>query len=202
MERKQLLRINVKCLLTSSIFLFQHLIQRHKRQHGANLYLPESYVLPDGEGNEDDWGQWGSPSECSRSCGGGVAYQTRECRNGENNCKGGSKKYFSCNTQDCPESEPDFRQHQCSHFDRTPFEGVYYNWVPYTKAPNPCELNCMPRGERFYYRHKSKVIDGTRCNDHSVDVCVDGQCQVCDSVVFFFAYQKTVISHYSPSVVI
>lgn len=52
-----------------------------------------------------------------------------------------------------------------------------YEWVPYTNAPNPCELNCMPKGERFYYRHKAKVIDGTRCNDQDLDVCVDGQCQ-------------------------
>lgn len=58
-----------------------------------------------------------------------------------------------------------------------PFEGVRYSWVPYTKAPNPCELNCMPIGERFYYRHKNKVIDGTRCNDESFDVCVDGKCE-------------------------
>ncbi|TMW43878.1 hypothetical protein DOY81_011040 [Sarcophaga bullata] len=35
----------------------------------------------------------------------------------------------------------------------------------------------MPKGERFYNRHKAKVIDGTRCNDQSLDVCVDGQCQ-------------------------
>ncbi|XP_059610565.1 papilin isoform X4 [Phlebotomus argentipes] len=35
----------------------------------------------------------------------------------------------------------------------------------------------MPRGERFYYRHKAKVIDGTRCNEESLDVCVDGVCQ-------------------------
>lgn len=160
----------------------QHLVQRHKRQHGANLYLPESSIIPGGEGIESEWGSWSSPSECSRTCGGGVAYQTRECliigRGGESNCEGGNKKYFSCNTQDCPENEPDFRHQQCSHFDRTPFEEVFYHWVPYTKAPNPCELNCMPRGERFYYRHKAKVTDGTRCNDHSVDVCVDGQCQV------------------------
>jgi papilin len=160
----------------------KHFVLRHKRQHGANLYLPESFIIPGGEGTESEWGPWSSPSECSRSCGGGVAHQTREClligRDGEPNCQGGNKKYFSCNTQDCSESEPDFRHQQCSHFDRTPFEDVYYHWVPYTKAPNPCELNCMPRGERFYYRHKSKVIDGTRCNDHSVDVCVDGQCQV------------------------
>ncbi|XP_070503266.1 papilin isoform X4 [Chironomus tepperi] len=171
-------------ILTQNISLVQSKrlhFQRHKRQHGANLYLPESFIIPEGEGNEHQWGEWGAPSECSRSCGGGVAYQTREClilgANGEPNCEGGNKKYFSCNTQDCPENEPDFRHQQCSFFDKTPFEGVYYNWVPYTKAPNPCELNCMPRGERFYFRHKSKVIDGTRCNDHSVDVCVDGTCQ-------------------------
>lgn len=169
-------------ILVSFLSPLQHLVLRHKRQHGANLYLPESYVIPEGEGDDSEWGPWGTPSECSRTCGGGVAHQTREClnigRDGEPKCQGGSKKYFSCNTQDCPENEPDFRQQQCSQFDRTPFESVYYNWVPYTKAPNPCELNCMPRGERFYYRHKSKVIDGTRCNDQSVDVCVDGQCQV------------------------
>ncbi|XP_046998769.1 papilin isoform X1 [Schistocerca americana] len=34
----------------------------------------------------------------------------------------------------------------------------------------------MPRGERFYYRHKQAVIDGTRCNDEKLDVCVEGQC--------------------------
>lgn len=87
---------------------------------------------------------------------------------------------FTSILQDCPESELDFRQQQCSHFDTVPFEGVRYTWVPYTKAPNPCELNCMPKGERFYYRHKAKVIDGTPCNDESLDVCVNGECQVRD----------------------
>lgn len=40
----------------------------------------------------------------------------------------------------------------------------------------------MPHGERFYYRHKAKVIDGTRCNDESNDVCVDGVCQVSQTI--------------------
>lgn len=53
---------------------------RYKRENGAELYLPETYVIPGGEGNDREWGPWGSPSECSRSCGGGVSYQTRECR--------------------------------------------------------------------------------------------------------------------------
>jgi hypothetical protein len=49
-------------------------------------------------------------------------------------------------------------------------------------AANPCELNCMPKGERFYYRHARKVIDGTRCyEDGSLDICVDGICMVSTS---------------------
>lgn len=80
--------------------------------------------------------------------------------------------------QDCPDSEPDFRQQQCSHFNDVPFQDKRYTWVPYLRAPNPCELNCMPRGQRFYYRHKVQVIDGTRCNAaESADVCVAGQCE-------------------------
>lgn len=94
------------------------------------------------------------------------------------NCAGGDTKYFSCNTQDCPESDGDFRAQQCTEFNNKNFEGNYYDWVPYTKAPNPCELNCMPRGERFYYQHKKQVTDGTTCSDESNDVCVNGECQV------------------------
>ncbi|XP_055525400.1 papilin isoform X2 [Wyeomyia smithii] len=164
---------------------------RHKRQYGSNLYLPESYIVPGGEDAPDDhWGPWSAPSECSRSCGGGVAHQTRECLldtspEGPSRCQGGSRKYFSCNIQDCPEGEPDFRKQQCSEYNSVPFDGHRYQWVPYTKAPNPCELNCMPIGERFYYRHKAKVTDGTRCNDERFDVCVAGTCQAvgCDMML-------------------
>ncbi|XP_053682403.1 papilin [Sabethes cyaneus] len=164
---------------------------RHKRQYGSNLYLPESYIIPGGDDAPDDhWGPWSAPSECSRSCGGGVAHQTRECLldaspDGQSRCRGGSRKYFSCNIQDCPEGELDFRKQQCSEYNSVPFDGHRYQWVPYTKAPNPCELNCMPIGERFYYRHKAKVTDGTRCNDERFDVCVDGTCQAvgCDMML-------------------
>lgn len=54
----------------------------------------------------------------------------------------------------------------------------FFSWIPYTKAPNKCELNCMPKGERFYYRHRNKVIDGTKCDEEKLDVCVDGKCLV------------------------
>lgn len=45
-------------------------------------------------------------------------------------------------------------------------------------APNPCELNCIPRGENFFYRHRSAVVDGTPCHPGRRDVCVDGACKV------------------------
>lgn len=43
---------------------------------------------------------------------------------------------------------------------------------------NPCELNCVPSGENFFYRHKPAVVDGTPCYVGRDDICVDGECRV------------------------
>lgn len=45
-------------------------------------------------------------------------------------------------------------------------------------ADNPCELNCIPQGENFFYRHRSAVVDGTPCHPGRRDICVDGVCKV------------------------
>lgn len=45
-------------------------------------------------------------------------------------------------------------------------------------AENPCELNCMPRGENFFYRQRSAVVDGTPCHPGRRDICVGGVCKV------------------------
>ena len=50
-----------------------------------------------------------------------------------------------------------YREEQCAKFNQELFERKYYDWIPYLKAPRKCELNCMPKGERFYYRHAKKV---------------------------------------------
>lgn len=50
--------------------------------------------------------------------------------------------------------------------------------ITYNLASNPCELNCVPRGENFYYRHNSAVVDGTPCYVGRTDVCVEGKCRV------------------------
>uniref|UniRef100_A0A3Q3NQV4 Papilin a, proteoglycan-like sulfated glycoprotein n=1 Tax=Labrus bergylta TaxID=56723 RepID=A0A3Q3NQV4_9LABR len=126
--------------------------------------------------NVDRWDAWGPYGDCSRSCGSGVTMRTRR-----HNCVGPDKSYRSCNIQDCPEGSRDFREEQCSQFDGTDFQGKRYKWLPECVSPpaeNPCELNCMPRGENFFYRHRSAVVDGTPCHPGRKDVCVDGVCKV------------------------
>ncbi|KAF9413443.1 hypothetical protein HW555_008335 [Spodoptera exigua] len=172
---------------TASRHHYAHNVHQHRTRHrrqGAGLYLPASYVIPGGEGS-GPWGDWGEISPCSRTCGGGVASQKRICLEPgpQNSCTGGDTKYFSCQTQDCPAGSGDFRAEQCAEFDDKEFRGFKYNWVPYTKAPNPCELNCMPHAERFYFRHKLQVVDGTRLlrrvRQRSLPVRGEDKCREC-----------------------
>ena len=76
----------------------------------------------------------------------------------QSKCTGPTTRYSSCNIGPCPRGSRDFREEQCSKYNQEMFERKYYEWIPYMKAPRKCELNCMPRGERFYYRHSKKVI--------------------------------------------
>ncbi|KAJ0008722.1 hypothetical protein NQD34_016137 [Periophthalmus magnuspinnatus] len=149
------------------------------------LLLAPVYSGPGG----DSWDAWGPFGECSRTCGSGVTMRTRRCithrTDGGHNCVGPEKSYRSCNIQDCPEGSKDFREEQCSQFDGTDFQGKRYKWLPYYGAENPCELNCMPRGENFYYRHRSAVVDGTPCHPGRKDICVGGVCKRlgCDNML-------------------
>ncbi|NXH02858.1 PPN protein, partial [Loxia leucoptera] len=137
----------------------------------------------------DVWGSWGEWSQCSRSCGGGVSFRQRRCYSqrteGPPSCVGPTRSYRSCNVQNCPEGSRDFRAEQCSEFDGTEFQGKKYKWLPYYGVPNKCELNCIPKGENFYYRHKEAVVDGTTCEPGKRDICVDGVCRAvgCDNML-------------------
>uniref|UniRef100_A0A8C0HA93 Papilin, proteoglycan like sulfated glycoprotein n=1 Tax=Chelonoidis abingdonii TaxID=106734 RepID=A0A8C0HA93_CHEAB len=137
----------------------------------------------------DFWGGWGEWSGCSRSCGGGISFRQRRCysqrTDGGSNCIGPTRNYHLCNIQSCPEGSRDFRAEQCAEFDGTEFQGKRYKWQPYYGAPNKCELNCIPKGENFYYRHKEAVTDGTPCEPGKRDVCVEGVCQAvgCDNML-------------------
>ncbi|PIO37645.1 hypothetical protein AB205_0169080 [Aquarana catesbeiana] len=65
------------------------------------------------------------------------------------------------------------------------FQGKRYKWLPYYGGSNKCELNCIPKGENFYYRHKNAVLDGTPCEPGRRDICVEGVCKTvgCDNVL-------------------
>ncbi|XP_073712252.1 papilin b, proteoglycan-like sulfated glycoprotein [Misgurnus anguillicaudatus] len=145
------------------------------------MYCLVYEVLSIGHPSNDYWGEYGLYGACSRTCGTGVAVRTRICNtmrtDGGHNCIGPSKSYKLCNTQDCPGGSKDFREEQCSLFDRTEFQGKSYTWRPYYGASNPCELVCVPRGQNFYYRHRAAVVDGTPCYPGRRDVCVAGVCK-------------------------
>ncbi|XP_004754894.2 papilin isoform X5 [Mustela putorius furo] len=134
----------------------------------------------------DTWGPWGPWSSCSRTCGVGISVRERPCfsqrRDGGSSCVGSARSHRSCHTESCPEGARDFRAEQCSQFDSQDFQGRWYKWLPYYGAPDKCELNCIPKGENFYFKHREAVVDGTPCEPGTRDVCVDGSCRVvgCD----------------------
>lgn len=82
------------------------------------------------------WGEWGSWSECSRTCGAGVSIVERKCDHPEpahsgKFCIGERRRYKICNTEPCPEGTPSFRAVQCSHYDDKEYKGKNYTWLPY-----------------------------------------------------------------------
>ncbi|XP_045522830.1 thrombospondin type-1 domain-containing protein 4-like [Pieris brassicae] len=152
------------------------------------------------------WSSWGAWSSCSRTCGGGVAVQERQClprdptrwrrsrkrrklvrsidrlrRARETHvpdCPGLAKRYHECNTAVCPGPVRDSRADQCAVYDRRPFRGRFYTWVPYVDGNSPCTLNCRPRGQQFY-ASLALVADGTPCTKPGYRaICVQGACKV------------------------
>ncbi|XP_004688151.1 PREDICTED: A disintegrin and metalloproteinase with thrombospondin motifs 4 [Condylura cristata] len=144
------------------------------------------------------WGPWGSWGGCSRSCGGGVQFSSRDCtrpipRNGGKYCEGRRTRFRSCNTQDCPAgSALTFREEQCAAYNhRTDlfksFPGPM-DWIPRysgVAARDQCKLTCQARALGYYYVLEPRVVDGTPCSPDSSSVCVQGRCihAGCDRVI-------------------
>lgn len=102
-------------------------------------------------------------------------------------CSGESEQMRACHQEPCPPEQPDPRALQCAAFDSQEFMGQLYQWEPFTEVQGSqrCELNCRPRGFRFYVRHTEKVQDGTLCQPGSLDICVAGRCLSpgCDGIL-------------------
>ncbi|XP_041856163.1 A disintegrin and metalloproteinase with thrombospondin motifs 3 [Melanotaenia boesemani] len=131
------------------------------------------------------WGSWSKYGSCSRSCGTGVRFRTRQCNNpvpsnGGQDCPGVNYEYQLCNTDDCPKHFEDFRAQQCqlrnSHFE---FQNAKHHWLPYEHpdANKRCHLYCQSKETGDVAYMKQLVHDGTRCSYRDAySICVRGEC--------------------------
>ncbi|KAL7982182.1 hypothetical protein Chor_001239 [Crotalus horridus] len=86
---------------------------------------------------DGSWGAWTKFGSCSRTCGTGVRFRTRQCNNplplnGGQDCTGINFEYQLCNLDECPKLHEDFRAQQCqqrnSHFE---YQNSKHHWLPY-----------------------------------------------------------------------
>ncbi|NXS54624.1 ATS3 metalloproteinase, partial [Brachypteracias leptosomus] len=86
---------------------------------------------------DGNWGPWTKFGSCSRTCGTGVRFRTRQCNhpmpvNGGEDCAGVNFEFQLCNTEECPKHFEDFRAQQCQqrnpHFE---FQSSHHHWLPY-----------------------------------------------------------------------
>ncbi|CAJ1058587.1 LOW QUALITY PROTEIN: A disintegrin and metalloproteinase with thrombospondin motifs 2-like [Xyrichtys novacula] len=152
------------------------------------------WLTPDIIKQDGNWGSWSEFGQCSRTCGGGVQFRTRDCdnprpANGGRTCVGANYQFQMCNNNECEDIYSDTREEQCHALD-PPF-GLHSNkhhWMPY-EHPDPnkrCHLHCQSKETRDVVFMQMMVQDGTRCSykdPHSV--CVRGECEKvgCDGVV-------------------
>uniref|UniRef100_A0A8B9FGJ1 ADAMTS like 3 n=1 Tax=Amazona collaria TaxID=241587 RepID=A0A8B9FGJ1_9PSIT len=145
----------------------------------AVLWLKTSRITRSDEDKDGSWDAWGAWSDCSRTCGGGASYSLRRCLNGRN-CEGRNIRYKTCSNNDCPSDVGDFRAQQCSAYNDVKYQGHFYEWIPVYNDPTaPCALKCQALGKNLIVELAPKVLDGTRCNIESLDMCISGICQVC-----------------------
>ncbi|XP_064421989.1 ADAMTS-like protein 3 isoform X2 [Latimeria chalumnae] len=141
-----------------------------------------SRITRSDEDKDTGWDAWGPWSDCSRTCGGGASYSLRRCLNSRN-CEGKNIRYKTCSNTECPLDVGDFRAQQCSAHNDVKYQGQYYEWIPVYNDPLvPCALKCQALGKHLVVELAPKVLDGTRCNKESLDMCISGICQAvgCD----------------------
>ncbi|XP_039214825.1 ADAMTS-like protein 3 isoform X1 [Crotalus tigris] len=141
-----------------------------------------SRITQPSEDKEGGWDAWGAWSDCSRTCGGGASYSLRRCLNGRN-CEGRNIRYKTCSNHNCLADSGDFRAQQCSAYNDVKYQGHFYEWIPvFDDSSSPCALKCQALGRPLTIEFAPKVLDGTRCNAKSLDMCIGGICQAvgCD----------------------
>ncbi|KAH0629818.1 hypothetical protein JD844_012218, partial [Phrynosoma platyrhinos] len=151
------------------------------------------WLTPDILKQDGNWGAWSKFGSCSRTCGTGVKYRTRQCdnphpANGGRTCFGPSYEFQLCSTQDCPKDYEDFREEQCRQWDPYfEYQNMKHHWLPYEHidgffslvAKERCHLYCESKETSDVVYMKRLVHDGTRCSyKDSHSICVRGECLV------------------------
>ncbi|KAG7484569.1 hypothetical protein MATL_G00050720 [Megalops atlanticus] len=152
------------------------------------------WLTPDILRQDGHWGAWSKFGPCSRTCGGGVRFRTRQCdnplpANGGRTCYGPTYEFQLCNTEECGKLLADFREEQCKMWD--PFfeyQNTKHHWLPYehTDPKERCHLYCQSKETQDVVYMKRMVHDGTRCSySDPYSVCVRGDCVKvgCDRVI-------------------
>uniref|UniRef100_A0A0K2UCB0 ADAMTS/ADAMTS-like cysteine-rich domain-containing protein n=1 Tax=Lepeophtheirus salmonis TaxID=72036 RepID=A0A0K2UCB0_LEPSM len=137
------------------------------------------------------WSEWSKWTSCSRSCGGGISSRSRSCFPpstmsfrgrglepvDEERCRGQGNDQILCNLHRCPFSSISFRSQQCAKFNHIPYQGKYYSWESAENDRPLCALDCKTKERSdISTRMADMVVDGTRCRDDSLDVCISGIC--------------------------
>ncbi|XP_034758382.1 A disintegrin and metalloproteinase with thrombospondin motifs 3-like isoform X2 [Acipenser ruthenus] len=134
---------------------------------------------------DGSWGSWAKFGSCSRTCGTGVRFRTRQCNNptpsnGGQDCPGINYEYQLCNTDECPKQFEDFRAQQCqqrnSYFE---FQSAKHHWLPHEHPDSikRCHLYCQSKETGDVAYMKQLVHDGTRCSyKDPYSICVRGEC--------------------------
>ncbi|KAJ8672549.1 hypothetical protein QAD02_003808 [Eretmocerus hayati] len=140
--------------------------------------------------SENSWSSWSPWGECTRSCGVGVQYRTRQCSGGL--CEGESKEVKVCEVVACPSYE-DYRAQQCLRFfanDVSRRKNLFDSngtWLPYEAFDGTpsCQLICYNKETGEVFHTGLNVEDGTPCSYESSDICIGGSCKSmgCDGVL-------------------
>ncbi|OWK11632.1 ADAMTS2 [Cervus elaphus hippelaphus] len=146
------------------------------------------WLTPDILKRDGNWGAWSPFGSCSRTCGTGVKFRTRQCdnphpANGGRTCSGLAYDFQLCNSQDCPDALADFREEQCRQWDLYFEHGdAQHHWLPHEHrdAKERCHLYCESKETGEVVSMKRMVHDGTRCSyKDAFSLCKVG----CDGVI-------------------
>ncbi|KAJ3587567.1 hypothetical protein NHX12_011164 [Muraenolepis orangiensis] len=146
---------------------------------GHCIWLTADIIKQDG-----GWGPWSAFGQCSRTCGGGVQFRTRECdnprpANGGRTCMGSIYQFQMCSTEECDDIYSDSREEQCRSLEpRFEFHNNKHHWLPYEHSDpdKRCHLHCKSKETRdVVYMQRKVGCDGVVGSSKQEDKC--GVCE-------------------------